>query len=275
MKEILQNKLALITGGSSGIGLALAKELAKQGLRIAIIARRIEQLQKAKTQICEFSDKGVYIVQADVSKWEEVKEKVTTFMDEVGTPDLLINCAGVVRPGLFEELDVDLFHWMIDINLLGPIHLNKVVVPRMLERGSGHVVNISSVAGFIGTYGYSAYGASKFGLRGFTDVLRSEMKSRGIDVSIVFPPDTDTPQLKGEEPYKPAVTRMLSATASIQSAEDVAATIRKGIERKKYMIIPGFEGKAIYFLNNLPFKLGYHVMDWMVADAQKKSEKQK
>lgn len=275
MKEILLNKLALITGGSSGIGLALAKELAKQGMRIAIIARRIEQLQKAKTQIGEFTNKGVYIVQADVSKWEEIEEKITTFMDEVGTPDLLINCAGVVRPGLFEELDVDIFHWMIDINLMGPIHLSKVVVPRMLERGSGHVVNVSSVAGFIGTFGYSAYGASKFGLRGFTDVLRSEMKSRGIDVSIVFPPDTDTPQLKGEESYKPAVTRILSATASVQSAADVAVAIRKGIERKKYMIIPGFESKAIYFLNNLPFKLGYHVMDWMVADAQKKIEKEK
>ena len=268
MKE-LTGKLALITGGSSGIGLALAKELAQQGMRIAILARRQEVLDAAKVEIENLSQSQIFTISADVSNWEQVSKALLTFQDEVGVPDLLINSAGVARPGQFEELDVEVFHWTLDINLLGPIHVCKAVVPGMLERGSGHIVNVSSVAGFIGTYGYTAYGASTFGLRGFSDTLRAELRSRGINVTTVFPPDTDTPQLAAEMPYKPAVTKVLAETASLQPPEKVATAIRKGIQKNRILIIPGFEGKAIYFANNLPFNLGYHLMDMMVASAEK------
>lgn len=268
MKE-LTGKLALITGGSSGIGLALARELAQQGMRIAILARRQEVLDTAKVEIENLSQSEVFTISADVSNWEQVSSALATFQDEVGVPDLLINSAGVARPGQFEELDVEVFHWTLDINLLGPIHVCKAVVPGMLERGSGHIVNVSSVAGFIGTYGYTAYGASKFGLRGFSDTLRAELRSRGINVTTVFPPDTDTPQLAAEMPYKPAVTKVLAETASLQPPEKVAAAIRKGIQKNRILIIPGFEGKAIYLANNLPFNLGYHLMDMMVSSAEK------
>ena len=268
MKE-LTGKLALITGGSSGIGLTLAKELAQQGMRIAILARRLEVLDTAKVELENLSQSEVFTISADVSNWELVSKALVTFQDEVGVPDLLINSAGVARPGQFEELDVEIFHWTLDINLLGPIHVCKAVVPGMLERGSGHIVNVSSVAGFIGTYGYTAYGASKFGLRGFSDTLRAELRSRGINVTTVFPPDTDTPQLTAEMPYKPAVTKVLAETASLQPPEKVATAIRKGIQKNRILIIPGFEGKAIYFANNLPFNLGYHLMDMMVASAEK------
>ncbi|NSW53731.1 MAG: SDR family oxidoreductase [Anaerolineae bacterium] len=272
MKE-LNGKLALITGGSSGIGLALAKELAARGMRIAILSRRLDALQSAGDDILAAGAKELHVLPVDVSVWEDVERNVGDFIHTIGIPDLLVNCAGVVRPGLFEELTPDLFQWMIQINLLGPIYMCKAVIPGMLERGSGHVVNVSSVAGFLGTYGYSAYGASKFGLRGFSDVLRSEYRHRGIQVSVVFPPDTDTPQLAGEKPYKPEITRILSESASVKSAEDVALAIRKGIEKGKYRIVPGFESKAIYLLNNLPFDLGYRVMDWMVANARKKANR--
>lgn len=266
-------KLALITGGSSGIGLALAKDLASQGMKIAILSRREEVLLKARDEIQSMSQSEVLTISADVADWDQVQKKITEFQEEFGVPDLLVNSAGVVRPGQFEELDVDLFHWMININLLGPIHTCKVIVPGMLKRGSGHIVNVSSVAGFVGTYGYTAYGASKFGLRGFSDALRSELRSRGIQVSTVFPPDTDTPQLAGEMPYKPQVTKVLAETASVQPAEKVAEVIRKGIQKNQTLIIPGIEGKAIYWLNNLPFRIGYRVMDMMVTDAEKKARK--
>jgi len=213
----------------------------------------------------------VLTLAADVSDWQQIKPVLESFQERVGVPDLLVNCAGVVRPGMFEELTVELFDWMISINLMGPIHTCKVVVPGMIKRGSGYIVNVSSVAGFIGTYGYTAYGASKFGLRGFSDALRSELRSRGIQVSVVFPPDTDTPQLAGEDPYKPAVTRQLSANASVQSAEMVAEVIREGIQKGRHLILPGFDTKALYLINNLPFRLGYHVLDWLVAQAEKKA----
>jgi 3-dehydrosphinganine reductase len=271
--RVLQDKLALITGGSSGIGLALAKELARQGMRIAILSRRTDALAAAKAEIQPLSQHDVLTLAADVSDWQQIEPTLSAFQEEIGVPDLLVNCAGVVRPGLFEELTIDLFDWMISINLKGPIHTCKVLVPGMLVRGSGHIVNVSSVAGFVGTYGYTAYGASKFGLRGFSDALRSELRSRGIQVSVVFPPDTDTPQLAGELAYKPAVTKELAATASVQSAEKVAADTRKGIQKDRHLIIPGFESKGIYWMNNLPFRLGYRLMDWMVAQAEKKTAK--
>ena len=106
-------------------------------------------------------------------------------------------------------------------------------------------------------------------------MLRSELRSRGITVSSVFPPDTDTPQLAGEMEYKPEVTKILSETASLQPADKVAAEIRRGIQKNRILIIPGFESKAIYFANNLPFNLGYHVMDMMVASAEKQAAKKK
>lgn len=274
MKE-LAGKLALITGGSSGIGLALAKELSLQGMEIAILARREKTLAAAQAEIESLRHSQVHTISADVADWEELSAKLAAFQIDVGVPDLLINSAGVARPGHFEELDVETFHWIMDINLMGPIHVCKAIVPGMLERGSGHIVNISSVAGFIGTYGYTAYGASKFGLRGFSDTLRAELRSRGISVSTVFPPDTDTPQLAGEMPYKPAVTKIISETASLQPAEKVAAAILKGIQKNRILIIPGFESKAIYLANNLPFNLGYRLMDMMVTSAEKQAEKKK
>jgi 3-dehydrosphinganine reductase len=269
--KVMQDKLALITGGSSGIGLALAKELARQGMRTVILSRRADALAAAQAEIQPLSKHDVLTLAADVSDWQQIEPTLSAFQKEIGVPDLLVNSAGVVRPGLFEELSVDLFDWMISINLMGPIHTCKALVPGMLARGSGHIVNVSSVAGFIGTYGYTAYGASKFGLRGFSDALRSELRSRGIQVSVVFPPDTDTPQLAGEDPYKPAVTRQLAASAQVQSAEKVAEVIRKGIQKGRHLIIPGFDTKALYLINNLPFRLGYHVLDWMVAQAEKKA----
>lgn len=274
MKDF-DHKLALITGGSSGIGLALAKELARHGMRIAILSRRIDVLEQARTEILAACAPEVYTISADVADWQEINSKVSQFIESIGVPDLLVNCAGVVRPGHFEELDMDLFHWMVNTNLMGTIHLCKAVSPGMLARGSGHIVNISSMAGLIGTFGYSAYSASKFGIRGFSDVLRSEYKHRGVHVASVYPPDTDTPQLAGEMPYKPAVTRALSAAASVMKPEAVARDIMRGIQTNRAMIIPGLEGKFLYFLSNLPLRLGYQILDLLVADALKKAEKEK
>ncbi|MBN2046381.1 MAG: SDR family oxidoreductase [Anaerolineaceae bacterium] len=269
-----RGKLALITGGSSGIGLALAKQLAAEGADVAIIARRADQLEKAQAEILAAGNGGkVYTLQGDVSKWDAIQAVYQAFEAEAGVPDLLINSAGVARPGEFQTMEIDLFHWMIDINLMGPIHLCKLAAPGMVKRGSGQMVNISSVAGFIGTYGYSAYGASKFGLRGFSDVIRAELKPRGVKVSVVFPPDTDTPQLAGEAPYKPEVTQILSETAGVKSADEVARTILNKVRKGRYLIIPGLESIAIYWLNNLPFGMGYWLMDWLIADAIRKIDR--
>lgn len=272
-----ENKLALITGGSSGIGLALAKMLSSRGANVYLLARRPDVLHSALIKVKSAArsiDQHFGTLAVDVADLEQVNEEIAAFVEQTGVPDLLINSAGVTQPGQFEEQDPTLFRWIMDINILGMMYITRALLPGMLERRSGVIVNISSLVGFLGAYGYVAYGASKFAVRGFSDALRAEMKPRGIQVSVVFPPDTQTPQLEGEAPYKPAVTQALSDNAGVLSAESVAETILKGISRRKYIIIPGFESKLFYFINSLPGNLAYPIMDIMIAQALRKLEKQ-
>jgi 3-dehydrosphinganine reductase len=192
-------------------------------------------------------------------------------IQSVGMPDLVINSAGVAHPGYVQDIDLKIFHWMMDVNYFGTVNVIKALLPGMIERGSGYIVNISSMAGLIGLFGYSAYGASKYAVRGFSDVLRSELKPHGIGVSVVFPPDTDTPQLAYEKQFKPAETRALTGTSRMTSAEIVAQSVLHGIEKGKYLILPGMENKLIYRLSNLFSDAVYPLLDWLIAQAQRKN----
>jgi 3-dehydrosphinganine reductase len=143
----------------------------------------------------------------------------------------------------------------------------------MIKRGSGTIVNIASQAGFIGVFGYSAYSGSKYAVRGLSDVLRAELKPLGIHVSIVFPPDTQTPQLDFEAPLKPIETKEIAGSSRVMSAEAVSEAILNGIHKGRYVILPGTEGKLFYRLTNLLGNLTYPIMDWLVRKAQKKKSR--
>ncbi len=120
---------------------------------------------------------------------------------------------------------------MMAVNYFGTLHVVKTVLPGMLARGSGHIVTISSLAGVVGVFGYTAYGASKYAVRGFSDALRAELKPQGIGVSIVYPPDTDTPQLAYEKLYKPPETKAITEVGGMIPAEKVAQAIVHGVAR--------------------------------------------
>ena len=264
-----ENQTALVTGGSSGIGLALAQQLAERGARVWLLARRPEQLEAA----CREIGQGCRSLVVDVADWEQVRRAVDEITKETGTPDLVFNSAGVTRPGYVQDLDVEVFRQMIEINYMGTVHVVKAVLPGMFRRGSGWIVNLSSAAGFLGVFGYTAYGASKFAVRGFSDALRAELKPHGIRVALVFPPDTDTPQLAYEQPFKPAETKALSGNTGILSAEHVAGAVLRGMRRKRYAIVPGSENRLFYRLSGLLGDGVYPVMDWMIADARRKARK--
>lgn len=265
-----RGKSVLITGGSSGIGLALAVRLAGEGCKVAILSRQAILLQNAVEKITKSipdGAPGVVPLQADVTKRQELKAVLEAYTSEHGVPDLVINCAGVSHPGTFTSLKSEIFHWMMDVNYFGTVNVLKLLVPQMKSRRSGHIVNISSMAGFLGVYGYTAYSASKFAVSGFTDALRSELKPFNIKVSIVFPPDTQTPQLEYEEKFKPFITKQVAGSAKLMSAEAVAAEIVRRVGRGKYIILPGFEAKAFYLLQNLMGRRVYPVIDLLVKDA--------
>jgi 3-dehydrosphinganine reductase len=266
-------QLALITGGSSGIGLALAKALIREGLSLCLLARDIPKLEKAQAEVSALAinkDQKVDIISCDATNYPDLSQKLSQWTAQAGIPDLVINSAGVTYPGYFQDLDLDIFHWQMDVNYFGTVHVIKSLIEDMIQRGSGTIVNISSQAGFAGVFGYSAYGPSKYAVRGLTDVLRSEMKPLGIDCHIVFPPDTDTPQLEFEKELKPPETKALAGASSVLSAEKVAESILAGIIKGKYVIIPGFEGKLIYILIGFMGDLVYPLVDWMIRSAQKK-----
>lgn len=272
------SNFALITGGSSGIGLALGKALANQGSDICLLARDQSKLQAAHREVSRNkirSNQRIITLSCDIRDYPALSRELENLTEQFGLPDLVINSAGVTYPGAFEDLDVETFHWVMEANYFGTVHILKCLVPGMIKRGSGKIVNISSQAGFVGVFGYSAYGASKFAVRGLSDVLRAEMKPLGIQVSIAFPPDTQTPQLEFEEPLKPFVTKEIAGSAKVLSAEEVAGAILKGVEKGRYVIIPGLEGKVFFRLTHLLGSLTYPVMDWMVARAQKKKNKEK
>lgn len=259
-----------ITGGSSGIGLALAKLFAREGANIAILARRRELLDESAVlirQACASPEQQVVTIQADVANLETLIPELEKFEHDHGTPDILINSAGISYPGKFHTLGYETIRSLMDVNYLGSAYVTRAFIHGMLQRGSGHIVNLSSVAGFIGTYGYSAYGASKYAIRGFSDVLRAEYKPRGIKVSVVFPPDTETPQLAFEKDLKPAITQALADTAGVMQPDEVAAIIWHDMKKGRYTIIPGMNSWFLYKMVNVIGDLIYPLMDTMIANA--------
>lgn len=267
------DKVALITGGSSGIGLALAKRLAAQGARVWIAGRRQDVLTAASLEVQNAAGRTCNLFPADVSDAAQAQALVDEVTRRDGLPDLVINSAGVTHPGYVQELPLEIFHQMMDINYFGTVNVVKAVLPGMMARGSGHIVNISSVAGFAGVFGYSAYGASKYAVRGFSDVLRAEMKPHGVRVSVVFPADTDTPQLAYEQPFQPPETKVMNAKAKMRSADDVAGAILRDVQKNKYVILIGDDAKFLYFLNDFLGNSKYAVMDWWVKDARRQAGK--
>ena len=245
---------AIITGGSSGIGLEIAKLLLHEGYNVSIISRDKIKLQKAYEELLTLCPEPSQIVSqfsADVTDKTGIVAAIRSAVGKAGHPDLLVTCAGVARPGYFQELPAEIFEQMMSVNYLGTVYTVKAVVPLMQGQGNGHIVMISSGAGLVGLFGYSAYSPSKFAVRGFAESLRSELKIYGITISVVYPPDTNTPQLQEELPYKPPETRAIVGKTSVLSAENVAREIVKGIKKNRFSITPGAGMKILNLAHSL------------------------
>ncbi|NJP20631.1 MAG: SDR family oxidoreductase [Hydrococcus sp. CRU_1_1] len=235
---------AIITGGSSGIGKATAKLLVSEGANVSIIARDRAKLESAKIEIEAAKvnpSQQIFTFAANVRHGAQIEEAIQTCITTLGTPDILITSAGIARPGYFQEIPIEVFEETMAINYFGTLYSIKAVLPSMEKQQKGHIVLISSGAGLIGIYGYTPYSPSKFALRGLAESLRGELKPIGIQVSIVYPPDTDTPQLEAENKTKPPETKLITGTAKIFTADAVAREIIKGIEKRKFAIAPGLE----------------------------------
>lgn len=266
-RGIFHDKLILVTGGSNGIGAALARLFSREGAHVWLLARRELYLKTSLITVnnssCQPNQRHGYVI-CDVSNVADVDLAIEQIIRDIGIPDIVVNCAGVVHPGEFLSLDKERFDWMMDINFFGTVHVIRKILPGMLERGTGQIVNISSLAAVFGLYGYTAYAASKSAVLSFTEALRFELKPRGIAVSVVLPTDTDTEQLKYEENYRPPELRAFTRFGIVHSAESVAKEIMNGIVRKKFLILPGIDAKLMYWAVKILGNGLFPVIDWLI-----------
>lgn len=268
------NQHILVTGGSSGIGLACAKRAAFLGANVTILGRRVDVLEQAAAEIqaARTADTFVQVISADVSQEEVVRIALCGLIDDRGLPDMVINSAGVTHPGEFTNISTDIFHWNMDINYFGTVNVLKTLVPGMIQRRSGKIINISSGAGLFVYYGYTAYGAAKSAVNGLSEGLRMELKPYGVQVSVVISGDTNTPQLEYENKYKPDITRAINQVGGLLQPEQVAREIFDQASRGKYLILTGSDIKFLYVLlrvfGRTPF---YAYFDSLVSKALKRS----
>ncbi|KAK9068427.1 hypothetical protein SSX86_012541 [Deinandra increscens subsp. villosa] len=237
----ITSRHVFITGGSRGIGFALARQAAAEGARVTILARNLEQLQEAKTSIRLSTGVDVAIVSADVRDFDAVKHAV----ESADPIDVLICNQGVFSSGELVNLEIKEVKRMIDVNLIGSFNLVKAALPGMKNRSDRRPVSIafmSSQAGQVGVYGYTAYAASKFGLRGLAEALQQEVIADDIHVSLIFPPDTDTPSLTEEKERRPPLTSIIAASSSIMRVDEVVKKTLNGIKSGSFSVSCNFKG---------------------------------
>ncbi|XP_061197886.1 3-ketodihydrosphingosine reductase-like isoform X2 [Saccostrea echinata] len=248
----IQGKHVLITGGSSGIGKALAIEAVRHGANVTIIARNEKRLEEAKQEIeSHIKDKSsqVFAVSVDITKdADKVKKAVSKAEKDLGPITILINNAGSAIAGRFEETSIEQFQRMIDLNFLGSVNVTKAAIKGMKENNEGRIVFISSQAGQVGVFGYTAYSASKFALRGFAESLQMEVKPYNIYITMAFPPDTDTPGLAEENKSKPKETLLISDTVGLFSPSYVAKSVFRDALNGRFLSYVGMDG---WLLSNL------------------------
>lgn len=239
-------KHVVITGGSSGIGEALAVVCAERNAALTLLARGPERLERVVDDVRQHdTERDVAGIACDVSDRDAVTRALDTAAEERGPVDVLVCSAGITLPGRFLEAEDETFRSMVDVDYFGTLWPIRAVAPSMVARGSGSIVGVASAAALVGVYGYSAYGAAKFAVRGLLESLRTELAPHGVHVGCAFPPDVDTPMLAAEEQHKPAETRAIAGSITPLSATRVAAAILTGIDKRQAEIYADLPTRAL------------------------------
>lgn len=244
------SKTVVITGASSGIGMALAKEYAHLGWNIVMGARQEDKLKELSGVFSAQGVKSAYKA-ADVTKEEDCKRLIDTAVSEFGGIDVLICNAGISMRALFDDVDLSVLHQLMDVNFWGTVYCVKYALP-WLQKSKGSVVGVSSVAGIHGLPGRTGYSASKFAMTGFLETIRIENLKKGLHVMIACPGFTASNvrfsaltadgSSQGESPRN---------EGKMMSAEEAARRIIKGVRKRKRTVLMDFDGRGTTFLKKI------------------------
>ncbi len=237
--------MAIICGGSRGIGRETAKQIILQGGSVCIIGRNPEDLQSAAVEmrgLIRWDSQTVESIACDTTDREKLQAPLTEFVERYGVPDYLINLVGYAYPRYIEDLTPGDFRACMEVNYFGQLNPILILLPHFMAARKGHIANVSSIMGFFGILGYAAYAPTKFAVVGLTEALRHELKPYNISLSLLYPPDTDTPGLATENLTKPEECALMSETMKPLSAQKVAECFVAGIIKRKYAILPGEAG---------------------------------
>jgi len=236
---------ALITGASGGIGSAIARELADRGASLILVGRDASRLEGLASGL-SLQERSAVVLVADIAKPEAAVDLVERARERVGEIDMLINCAGVQTFGFFAEEEVSSLPDLFGINVVAPMAMTRALLPHLLHRGRGRIVNVGSIFGSIGFPCFASYSATKFALRGFSEALRRELKGTGVGVTYVAPRFTRT-AFNGD-----AVTRMACALKMNQDEPaDVALAVIDAIERDGRNRYLGWPEKLFVRINSV------------------------
>jgi short-subunit dehydrogenase len=242
--------VAIITGASSGIGEACARLFSKKGYRVVLAARRMKKLRALADEIQQNGGEALP-VQADVTQQSQLQAMVEKTLAVFGQIDVLVNNAGMGKLVWFDQQSLDEIQTQLAVNVGGVLLASRLVLPHMMERRTGSIVNIASVAGFVPPPTYTVYGTTKFAIRGFTEGLRSEVKPFGIHVGAVYPGAVAT-----EFDEKAGVSWETEKTTPnwlLLSAEEVAQQVFNVVERRApQKVIPWIMNLSIWLNAHLP-----------------------
>lgn len=237
-----------ITGGSSGIGLALGRQYALCGFDVVLIARdpgRLDSAVNSCRAVRKAGDQEIVGVSLDVTDFDNLNDKLAQVIDDNGVPDILILSAGAAANATFLETSSAVFDQVMNVNLVASREVARTVLPSMLERGRGQLAFVSSMAGLFGVYGYSAYAASKFAVNGMAQALSQELLGTGVSVHVICPSEVNTPMIEQESSAVLPQTRFLKDFAGTMEPDAVAASIVRGLRLGKRTIVPGARARLM------------------------------
>ena len=254
----IKGKVVIVTGASSGIGEATARQFAREGAKVVLAARRVDRLQSLAQEIVAMGTGAeAFVVQADLSKLEDIQSLINQTLDKYGRIDVLVNNAGFGRLDWLEKLDPTKdIQSQFDVNVLGVIQTTRQALPVMIKQRSGHIINMCSMAGLVATPTYTIYAACKHAVHGFSEALRREVKPWGIDVSMVYPGGVTTEF--GQHAGIQRKTQATTPRSLLLSADDVGRAVVQLVRSPRAMwILPWAWSFTVWMNRNLNWLVDY------------------